>query len=549
MVMGPQQNSTGSDGAFLSASIAVASLKKEAARLASVTDALHPTLPALSDIVVATHGELRKKMLGSLREFEAQVTREQDVVDALGHRLSKRELAPLRSRALSLKHFRSEIVDKISRAEDLFYRGSAMPPEVDTLSHKQTIELLGNLATFRAAFWRRLYEIPFIQSEVIATLEAARQPERTPSLALHTAAIDKPDEQNLRDKITDVLSQVAKISRARRGPLSRTAREAIAEKLSEVPLAAHDLNEQFSVLQAKLSQLIDSEIALVSRYGKTTAPGAKEDPAYQMWDSLSRELGGGALRARECITEVARLQEPYLRIRNYVATANNFFVQKVVKDRGRYLPYRDDVIQEGTFGLMRAIEKFDVASGRHFLTYASYWIAQTAARGWERISQQIPVPGRLHMTLAKLRQEVGDCKRVDHATLAKKLGEKKEHITSLVPFIGPVGSLNSLVPGTTLSPDRLIEDPFVPNVVEKLDGEVHREVVRKALGILKEKEAAVIIGRFGLDGEPPQTLEEIARKLGVTKERIRQIQNMALKSLKAGTTGTTLKKLADELEL
>ena len=546
MVMGPRQHSARTESS--SASAALAQLKDEVSRLSTMTDALSAELPSLAQIVVTTQSDLKKKVLASLKECEVQITREYDALKILTEKLPKSAAVPFHSRQRILNQLKSGVLDKSVRAEDLFFRGREMPPEVPVLSHKQTLDLLTSIAVYRGAFWRRLYDIPAIQNHALAVLESARQPERSPSLILHSAVLGKPDEQHLRDKISTVLRDVADMSRTRRGAVSLEVRKTIAEKLSEIPLTAHDLNEQFVELLAKLNQFVDSEIALVSTYGKTNNARAKEDPRYQTWLALSREFGSGALRARECVSELVKLQEPYLRLRNYVATANNFFVHKVVKDRARYLPYRDDVIQEGNLGLMRAIEKFDVGSGRHFLTYAGYWIAQTAARGWERISQQIVIPSRLHVTVSKLRHEVGDHQRIDPSMFAEKFQENEEHVAALIPLVRSFVSLNGTAPGTTSPRDRLLEDPRENDAPEKLDAEVRRGIVRKTLEILNEDEIAVIVGRFGLDGSSPLTLEDLARKLNLTKERIRQIQNKALNELGAGLTGKTLKQLADDLK-
>lgn len=527
----------------------IAALKEEAARLATVTDSLVSELPSLSEIVVATNGSRKKSILSALQTLATHVAQEQELVKRISDALSKKESDALRPRAELLRLVKNDVLERISRAEDLFYRAGVMPPEVSLLTHKQTLELLTSFTGHRAAFWRRLYEIPAIQRHAIATLQIAQRPERTPSLLVHTASVEKTDENVLRENISRLLPEVVRLLPANDGVPSVKTRKAIADKLCQMPLGVDDLNEQFATLATKATQLADIEIALVSRYGKVTSAEAKADPRYETWCALANDFGGGAMSARQHIVEVSTLQEPYLRIKNYVATANQFFVHRVVKDRSRYLPYREDVIQEGAMGLMRAIEKFDVGSGRHFLTYAAYWIAQTASRGWERISQHIVVPNRLQATLSKLRQEVGEGQRIQAATVSTKIGEEEEHVKMLLPFIAPIGSLSSRSPGTTMPVDRFLEDPRSTELGAAVDADTRREVVRRTLEVLGENEVVVIVRRFGLDGQPPQTLDEVGQKLGLTRERIRQIERTALKDLKAGITGEMLRKLADDLNL
>ena len=205
---------------------------------------------------------------------------------------------------------------------------------------------------------------------------------------------------------------------------------------------------------------------------------------------------------------------------------------------GRGVPIMD-LIQEGNMGLMHAAEKYDHTKENRFSTYAAWWIKEAMQRAIDQQSREIRVPvhvaenmKRVQKAARELQQSLG--RDATPAEIAQKLGDKTEaEVKDIISYLQSPVSLESPVgeDGEDSLGD-LVEDRTETTPEEAMNILARQEEVQELLCSLTEREQQVIRLRYGLGEERPQTLEEIGSMLGVTRERVRQIEARAMEKLR-----------------
>ena len=256
-----------------------------------------------------------------------------------------------------------------------------------------------------------------------------------------------------------------------------------------------------------------------------------------------------AIRATPLLTaeqEVAlaqRVEAGDAQARGEFATANLRLVVSVAKHYvGRGLPLLD-LIQEGNLGLLAAVPKFDWRLGFRFSTYASWWIRQAIARAIADTGRTIRVPAHVSSELAALRRAEGMLTqrlgRDPHdGDLAAELGTDVGRVRALRLAAQVPASLDQPVDGeegeTTLGTLLGLEDPAVAEPAAAVDAALlRRETARLLDELLTPQERLVLVRRFGLDGEDPATLDDVAAELGLSRSRVGQLEVKALHKLRA----------------
>jgi len=213
-------------------------------------------------------------------------------------------------------------------------------------------------------------------------------------------------------------------------------------------------------------------------------------------------------------------------------------VVKIARDYSTYgLPLLD-LISEGNIGLMKAVERFDPKKGGKLSTYAAWWIKQSIKRALANQSKTIRLPVHLVDKIAKMRrvsnqmtEELG--REPSDDELAEEIGLSPAKVAALrSAAIRPTSLDQPIGDDDSTSFSEIVSDADAQDPFEVLRDKDLRDEVGDLLGNLDDRERRIINSRFGLDGQKPKTLEEVGVKFGVTRERIRQLQNIALSKLR-----------------
>jgi RNA polymerase primary sigma factor len=316
----------------------------------------------------------------------------------------------------------------------------------------------------------------------------------------------------------------------------RSVKLPVPAKAPRVPAAANKV-VKLKLGAADFSKPVVTAPAPVARIA---APDYRS--VYEPADSLSlymREVGEvDLLTPEEEVKLAARIKRGDGKAREQMIRANLRLVVKIAREYEGYgLPLLD-LINEGNIGLMRAVEKFDPAKGGKLSTYSSWWIKQSIRRAIANQAKTVRLPIHMLDKIAKVRRTVNKLTdvlgqeptdeeiAVELGITSKRAGMLRTAGVRTSSIDAPIGDDESSRMGDIIADERA-ENPY-----DQLEQKTMLNLLGELVDCLPEREFNILRLRFGLDGGPERSLEEIGKEFGVTRERIRQLQNLALTKLR-----------------
>jgi len=252
-----------------------------------------------------------------------------------------------------------------------------------------------------------------------------------------------------------------------------------------------------------------------------------------------REIGQvKLLTPQEEIDLAARIKKGDKKAREQMIKANLRLVVKIARDyEGIGLPLLD-LISEGNIGLMKAVERFDPSKGGKLSTYGSWWIKQSIKRALANQSKTIRLPvhlvdkiSKMRRTAMRLQEELG--REPTDEELGGELGISPSRVAQMrMAAIRPASLDAPIGDEDSNNFAEVVQDEAADTPYEQLEEKTVTRMLQEMVKTLDPREATILRYRFGLDGGSEKTLEEVGVKFGVTRERVRQIQNIALRKLR-----------------
>lgn len=424
---------------------------------------------------------------------------------------------------------------------------------VPLLNHDREVELAQQMEAGRAQVQEAVFSFPFTMHRVLELAEKVERGELPlQDVLAEGEAAEQPITIGAMQKT--FFKQIAKLRHLHQGAsrfeaelktkaLLQRKRDVLANKLlktkTEIVHVLSAIGLSKSVMDRTIQDLKDFHIQLTAIEEKiSVARGEKErTPLLAKMRSIEEAVGLPSDRIENLISAILDGEAKAASAKNKFIEANLRLVASIAKKSvNRGLAFLD-LVQEGNLGLMRAIEKFDYRLGFRLSTYATWWIRQSISRGIMDTGHTIRIPvhrietkHKLLKTAQSLFPKLG---RVPSpAEIAREVGMSAEDVLEILGMETEPISLDTPIPDGDTQIKDLVEDKNAPKPFDQVAESDLRLKVTKGLATLPPRQEAVLRFRFGIGHARDYTLEEVGTYFGVTRERVRQIEQKALRALR-----------------
>jgi RNA polymerase primary sigma factor len=393
-----------------------------------------------------------------------------------------------------------------------------------TLRREEEVILAKELEAATQQLREALYAIPTCARHVVARWDELRA-------LSHTGA--KLSESVGDEETGEIAARVERAVKRLRTLLGQRDKARTARNAKELAKVDARISREMKSAQLSLAMLAEmrGRVLELSRDMKRARRGTKRFRELEVLAEMPRA---------DLLDRVGDVEDAHDRMsdeKNRFIEHNLKLVVAIAKDYRNLGLSFPDLIQEGNLGLIRAVEKFDHRRGFKFSTYAVWWIRQALVRAIQNHSRTIRLPSHVHDRLqrsqrvrAELTGKLG--REPTPAELAPELGTDAGALEALDLLSREAISLESSVAGTEKRLEDFVADPTSAAPDNGLDGERMRSGVGYLIGALTSREQLILRLRYGLGGEEEHTLEQIGQSLGLSRERVRQLEARALKKLR-----------------